>query len=106
MISNLPTAFFVEYPRDLKDLKRLHFVSAEKPYKIEREFILSKIDYENFITDFYADRWFIEEFADLCTVDNNGVWHCIFVRQYGKTEGVLVMSDGYVYSKWAAYKSS
>jgi len=103
-MNNLPTAFFVEYPRNLTDLKRLHFVSDEKPYAIEIKFILNKIDYENFTTDFYADRWFIEDFADLCKVDSDGIWHCIFVKQYGKTDGVLVMSDGYVYPKWAAYK--
>jgi hypothetical protein len=98
-----PTAFFVFKPSRLDDLKRLHPIDARKPYIIENTVELARIDYENFITDLCVDRWFIEENASLCRVDDSGVWHCILVCQKGRSDGVLVMSDGYDYPRWAAY---
>ena len=83
-----------------------HLPKWRKPYKIEQEIELGKIDYENFITDLCVDRWFIEKYMQLCRIDNDGVWHCIFVMQKGRTDGVLVMSEGEVFPKWAAYLPS
>ena len=105
-MNKLPTAFFVKYPFRIEDLMRPHLPKQRKPYKIEQEIELGKIDYENFITDLCVDRWFIEKYTHLCSIDENGVWHCILVRQKGKSEGVLVMSQGRVFPKWAAYLPS
>ena len=90
-------------PFTLHDLLRPHIVSHRKPYVIEKTVQLPRIDFENFITDFCVDRWFIEENTDLCRVDEDGVWHCIFVHQRNRTDGVLVMADGRGFPKWAAY---
>lgn len=99
------TAYFIRLPFRLEDLKRPHLVSNEKPYTIEKTVTLAAIDYENFITDLCVDRWFIEENRNLCCVDNNGVWRCIFVKQRNRPDGVLVMSGGKDYPLWAAYIS-
>lgn len=78
---------------------------------IEKTVWLAKIDYENFINDFTVDRWFIEENTDLCRMDDDagspcgGVWHCILVRQRGRTDGILVMPEGRDFPRWAAYLS-
>lgn len=103
MMNNYHTAFFVEYPFQIEDLRRPHFVDHCKPYIVEKIISLDVIDYENFIKDICVDRWFIEENTDLCKIDNDGIWHCILVKQHGNTSGVLVMSEGRVFAKWAAY---
>lgn len=102
-MNKLPTAFFVEYPSRIKDLMRPHFSERQKPYIVEKEIMLGKIDYENLITDLCVDRWFIEKYTHLCQIDGNGVWHCILAMQRGKPDGILIMSDGRVFPKWAAY---
>jgi hypothetical protein len=101
-----PTAFFVKYPFRIEDLIRPYLPKQRKPYKIEQVIELGKIDYENFITDLCVDRWFIEKYTQLCRIDSDGVWHCILVRQQVRTDGVLVMSEGEVFPKWAAYLPS
>ena len=101
-----PTAYFVPLPFRLEDLLRPHSVDKRKPYVIEKTVQLGQGDCKNFITDLCVDRWFIEENAALCRIDSGGVWHCIFVRRRGKADGVLVMSEGLDFPKWAAYKSS
>lgn len=100
------TAFFVKLSFRLEDLQRLHLANHRKPYVVEKIVDLEEIDYENFITDLCVDRWFIEENAAACRIDEDGVWHCILVRQQGNEGGVLVMSEGTDFPKWAAYFSN
>lgn len=104
-MDTLKMAYFVHQPARISDLRRPHLTSDKRAYKIVKHIRLPVIDYVNFITDFYADRPFIEENQHLCRVDENGVWHCLLVTQLDSTsrDGVLVMSDGAVYPKWAAY---
>ncbi len=102
-MNNLPTAFFVEYPFRIEDLIKPHSPHQQKPYIVEKVIKLGKIDYENFITDLCVDRWFVEEYTNQLQIDEDGVWHCILVMQKGKSDGVLVMSEGEVFPKWAAY---
>lgn len=54
-------AYFVENPRILEDLIVPHPVEMERQFLVVKTVKLSKIDYENFITDMIADRQFIEE---------------------------------------------
>lgn len=102
-INELPTAYFVRDPFTLEDLTRPHFLHQRKGYKVEARVELSVIEYKNFITDLCADRPFIEKHKDVSRVDYDGVWHCLFVKQKGRQEGVLVMSEGHDYPKWAAF---
>lgn len=96
-------AFFVENPYKISDLKRLHLPERCKAFVVERGIMLNITDYENFITDLTVDRWFIEDYKQLCFIDVESIWHCILVKQKGKSDGVLVMSDGTIFPKWAAY---
>jgi hypothetical protein len=105
-INELPTAFFVRDPFTLEDLTRPHFLHQRKGLKVEARVELSAIEYKNFVTDLCADRPFIEKHKDVSRVDYDGVWHCLLVRQKGKRDGVLVMSEGHDYPKWAAYIES
>ena len=93
-------AFFVESPRRIADLIVPHPVGQERPYEIAKTVRLAKIDYENFITDMVADRQYIEEHAGLCS--RGDMWKCIFVRQRGRLDGVLVMPVDRCFVGWAA----
>ena len=59
-------AYFMERPRWLEDLQRPHLIERERPYHIVTAVQLTKIDYENFITDMLADRQFIEDCGKRC----------------------------------------
>ena len=97
------TAFFVKQPFGVEDLRRPHRLKQRQPFTIEKTIDLEWIDYENLVTDLTVDRWFIEEYQRLCRIDDDGVWHCLLVRQRGKTDGVLIMPQGTDYPKFAAY---
>jgi hypothetical protein len=40
---------------------------------------------------------------DLCYIDENEIWHCLFVKQKGSNKGILVQPDGCNFTKYAAY---
>jgi hypothetical protein len=97
------TAFFVRQPFRIENLLCPHLPNQRQPFVIEKTIDLAGIDYENLITDLTVDRRFIEKNKRLCRVDQDGVWHCLLVRQRGKTDGVLIMPEGTDYPKFAAY---
>ena len=100
------TAYFVYKPRTIDELKIPHLASQEKKYEVVAEKLLSKIDYENFITDMLADRQFIEESAPKCR--NADVMKCLLVRGRGEEGGILVVANfpqAPVFVQWAAYIS-
>ena len=92
-------AYFVQHPRTVEDLQKPHLLSAERAYELVGEVWLAAIDYENFITDMYADRQFMGDSAGLCA--ESEPMKCLLVHQRGKAGGVLVVPDG-AYVKWAA----
>lgn len=100
----MPTAYFVKHPRRMEDLRKPHQIGDERPYMVAKEIMLARIDYENFITDMVVDRQFIEENADLCA--EGTPMKCLFVRQRGKKDGVLVVPKGMAYVGWAAYTTT
>ncbi len=95
------TAFFVDFPRILDDLKQPHLLRDEHPYEIVKTVVLGKMDYDNFCTDMVADRQFIEENDELCGTGR--VWKCLFVRQRGHKDGILIVPTDGCYVKYAAY---
>lgn len=102
----LPTAYFVKYPRNVAEIRQPHNLRAEKPYEIVKTIVLEPIDYENFITDLYADRQFLEDNAYLCAIGDT--MRCLFVHQQGHAEGVLAIADtphNPSHLKFAAYLS-
>jgi hypothetical protein len=97
------TAFFVNLPFTIKDLKSLHLCNKRKPFIVMKIIELSNIAYINFITDLTAERWYIENNKALCFIDKDSLWHCLLVRKCRGHNGVLVMSEGKDYPKYAAY---
>lgn len=97
------TAFFVERPRRLEDLKVLHALEAERSYEIVARLSLSRIDYDNFTSDLLADRPFIAERLALCRAGTG--FPCLFVQPQGESEGILLHPMAPNYVRWAAYLS-
>ena len=97
------TAFFVDFPRILDELKRPHLLNAERPYEIVNTVTLGKMDYDNFCTDMTVDRQFIEDNYALC--GTGPVWKCLFIHQRGRRDGVLIVPTDGCYVKYAAYVS-
>ena len=85
-------SYFVRNPREIGDLRAPHLIEREQPYEIVTTVTLSGIDYENFITDMFADRRFLEENAPFCS--SGATMRCLLVRPRGKDNGVLVVPDG------------
>lgn len=95
------SAFFVDFPRILSDLRKPHPLESERPYEIVQTVTLGKMDYDNFCADMLADRQFIEDYSELCGV--GPVWKCILVQQRGKHDGILVVPIDGSHVKYAAY---
>ena len=102
-MEKLGSAYFVDFPRVLPDLIQPHPIETERTYEIVATVTLGKMDYDNFCTNMVADRQLIEDYSDLC--GTGAIWKCIFVRQRGKKDGVLVVPTDGCYVKYAAYVS-
>jgi len=97
------SAYFVKYPSRIEDLWHPHLCEDQSPYETVMIVTLKSIDYGNFITDLRVERQYLEDNAKLCSIDGDGVWHCILVRQRGSQDGILVIPDAGGYVIWAAY---
>lgn len=85
-------AYFVIRPRTIDDLQQPHLLERERPYEIVKEIVLPEKEYENFITDMVADRWFLEENAELCG-SLQDVTQCLHIRGRKEQKGVLVVPE-------------
>lgn len=94
-------AWFVFHPETIEDLRMPHPAAKERPFEVVRRVVVGKIEYENFTTDFCADRLFIEKNAAACS--KNPVYKCILVQRRGRKDGVLVMPFDECYVDSAAY---
>jgi hypothetical protein len=95
-------AFFVNRAPRVEKLKRLHLLKKEVPFIVEKNITLRKEDYENFVSDLGVERQFIDDNKGLCRIEK-GIYHSIFVRRWGKKDGILVMSDRSDRPLFAAY---
>jgi hypothetical protein len=94
-------ACFVKRPRVIGDLMSPYLIVKERQFQIVKTIKLTRIDYENFISDMLADRQFIEDHAELCGKEKT--WKCLLIQQYGRMDGVLVIPMEKRYVGWAAY---
>ena len=78
-----------------------HPVEAERPFEVVRRISLSAMDYENFISDLYADREFLGRCSHLCGAGE--ILRCLLVQQRGRADGILVLPVDGDYVGWAAY---
>ena len=99
-------AVFVPHPRRIEDLHD-GFGTARPSchYIIEAAVELDWIDYENFITDMLADRWFLEINSRRCFSDaQRNIYHCLLVSAKDRPSGVLVLPRGDHVAEAALYR--
>ena len=94
-------AYFVYRPESLADLRRPHRPEEERPYAVVKRIYLLRIDYENFITDLYADRQFIEDYGHFCSEGEE--YRCLLVTTRGGEDGILVTPLEERFVRSAAY---
>ncbi|MBQ7254990.1 MAG: hypothetical protein IJS31_01925 [Oscillospiraceae bacterium] len=97
------TAFFIQHPRTIDDLRKPHFIEQEHAYMIAATVLLGKMDYENFIFDLCADRQFLQDYCDCCS--DGSVFRCVLVKMRKATDGILVVPENRCFVKFAAYIS-
>ncbi|OQB22828.1 MAG: hypothetical protein BWY11_02033 [Firmicutes bacterium ADurb.Bin182] len=96
-------ALFVKKASRIESLQKLHLLNDEVPFVVEKYIELKKEDYENLASDLTVDRQFIDDNRRLCYIDQNGIWHSIYVHRRGRHEGILIMSEGTDRPVFAAY---
>ena len=95
-------AWFVRRPGHISQLRTVHPLDGERSYRVVAEVTLGDMDFENFITDLYADRGFLEEYAHLCSAEGD-TWSCILVRCPDYRDAVLVVPEEGRFVGWAAF---
>lgn len=74
-----------------------------RDFVIEKTVELPAERFENMLRHPTADQKFLTENAGLMRQDGMGVNHCLLVTGEGRTDGLLVESEGYDYARYAAY---
>ena len=69
---------------------------------IEKEVILEKDKFYNFINHPLNDFTFISDNIDLMYT-KDGVYHCIYITAHEVDYGILVQSEGSSYARYAAF---
>ena len=70
---------------------------------IEKTILVSALEYKEFCDNLLSDRDFVEENISLMHMDKNKTQHCILVKEEGRSEGILIQSEGYSYPRYTAY---
>ena len=78
-------------------------IVPEDDFVIETVVELPISKFNKFLDDMLADYDFIEEHKNLMYVDENNIWHAIYVTAKGIDYGILVQSEGYGYARYSAF---
>jgi hypothetical protein len=97
-------AVFLRKPADVEELKSRTLKPLEgAKFVIEEIVEISQGEYDHFAANLLDDYPFIQENIEAMYMDQDGVYHCIYVKAEGSSEGILVESEGYDYARYAAY---
>jgi hypothetical protein len=78
-------------------------IVPEDDFVIETVVELPISKFNKFLDDMLADYDFIEEHKNLMYVDENNIWHAIYVTAKGIDYGILVQSEWYGYARYSAF---
>lgn len=76
---------------------RLRDVVIEKAIHLPAEQFVQLLDKP------FMHQSFITDNIRLMRMDNNGCYHCLLVTGEGRSDGLLIESEGYDYARYAAY---
>ena len=80
-----------------------------KPQFCLRDFIIEKIiripekEFASMLGNPMEDKDFLMENKKLMYQDFSGTYHCLLIVGEGRTDGILIQSDGYDYARFASY---
>lgn len=78
-------------------------ILPEDEFVVVKEVVISLKQFDKFINRMLDDYDFIEKNKDLMYIDENNVWHAIFVTAEEMDYGILVQSEGYNFARYSAY---
>ena len=98
------SAAFVRKAYNLDDLVSWDKVAKQRSkFIIEKSILLSATEYKEFCGSLLSDRDFVEENISLMHMDKDKTQHCILVKEEGRSEGILIQSEGYSYPRYTAH---
>ncbi len=72
-------------------------------FVIEKTIWIPKEEFASMLGNPMEDKDFIADNKDLMYPDFYGIYHCLLVMAEGRTDGILIESDGYDYARYASY---
>lgn len=72
-------------------------------FVIEKTIWIPKEEFASMLGNPMEDKDFIADNKDLMYSDFYGIYHCLLVVAEGRTDGILIESDGYDYARYASY---
>ena len=98
------TARFFRKPTQIVDLQDDTPIIKPSAFQIIREVILPESQYRRFQKELLAEKPFIASRTNLTGYDSEtGCFRCLLVTSRKSRDGILVDSEGYHYSRYAAY---
>lgn len=96
-------AYFVQRPRRIGDLLRLHPAEDEKPYSLEKRIALKEVDYENFCQDRTVSRGYLENCCNYGPKEQPLACVLLYCKKTPHAGGVLVTVGKGGFVQWAAF---
>ena len=102
-------AVFYHRPHDLSDIngQNLRHPAPERQteFRVEQVVVLADEEYRQFQeTRFLQDQIFLFDYQDKMWFDPGSLcWHCVLVKGENSRDGILVESEGYCYTRYAAF---
>ena len=90
-------AHFIRKPSTIIEL------IPQDEFIIEKEVLLDNDEFYYFLENPLLDYIFIKDNIDVMYIDEENVWHAIFVTTEDSEFGVLIQSDGYSYCRYVSY---
>ena len=110
LLSKLPgDRAFYHRPHDLSDIngQNLRHPAPERQteFRVEQVVVLADEEYRQFQeTRFLQDQIFLFDYQDKMWFDPGSLcWHCVLVKGENSRDGILVESEGYCYTRYAAF---
>lgn len=72
-------------------------------FVIEKTIWIPKEEFASMLGNPMEDKDFIADNKDLMYSDFYGIYHCLLVVAEGRTDGILIESDGYDHARYASY---
>ena len=74
-----------------------------RDFVIEKTIRIPEKEFASMLGNPMKDKDFLMENKELMYQDFSGTYHCLLIVGEGRTDGILIQSDGYDYARFASY---